>query len=186
MKIKEWARRLLEHDARRIGNFKSPHILNGLMLLFLILVDVVAVKVGFAEPLVAVCAYLSALTLLVELLEKAFFEGVGTDTTRNITTPDGITKERNKIFQKWLKREPLTETERRELKLHAKQYFASLTFYWYVGHLRRWLRKALILLPWTAWAEERDIKADTYLLRLWAFLFLLLAVNFDIVRRVFS
>ncbi len=182
MTYKAWAKRLLESDARRVTNFRAPYSLNALILLVLIVIDVSAVEIELTGPLAAICTYLSALTLIVELLEQAFFAAGAMD----ILKPNEITKKRNEIIGKWLKKEPLTEAERHEAKLRWKQILVVATFFWYVISIRVWLRKSLGLLPWTAWVEDRDIKADTYLLRFWAFVFLILAINFDILRRVFS
>jgi hypothetical protein len=138
-----------------------PCIILILVILTFVTFDYVALAFNLSNFFAALFAYLSALILLLELIHEA-----------------GI-----KVYSKHLGFGHDKNTNNK-LDLRIPLFYWSLTYMWFVAPVDNFVRKVIGVQPF-GWSEEED-KINTYKLRFIAFIFLILAINFDICTRLFG
>jgi hypothetical protein len=147
----------------------------------LIVADALTIFLHIAGVISAICIYMSALVLMVELLSDA-----GIKILVALMVKDNLAQRRKEIRQRWEEKKPLSAEEKAELQYELRITLASNLHYWFAIHLIAFVRKVLFLLPTTAWIDDQDVATDRYLLRFSALFLLVLAINFDICSRVFG
>lgn len=121
----------------------------------------VAAKFHVTSILAPIFCYASGLLLLMELLSEASLA----------------------VMVDWLrlkKKRPLSEEE------EISYNFAYASFILLVGPIDFWFKRKLHLLPGRAFVSDEQWHMHIYKLRFFAFLFLCLAVSFDLSGRFFE
>lgn len=149
---------------RRFGAIPRTFLIGiGLILVF---TNAISIWLGISTLLAALFAYLSALVLLSELLGQAWLK-LGAEWM-------AIHKEASK-----------QQSPESDEKIDPVLLWTS-TFFWVASPIVYYSRKILGLSPCYAWNSGKEAAVDTYKLRFYALMFLLLAIEFDIVSRLFA
>ncbi|MBI1328206.1 MAG: hypothetical protein GC136_11295 [Alphaproteobacteria bacterium] len=178
----------------------TPRVVVFVLIAFFVLLDALVLWMDFPATAAIMCGYTSAILLLLELLEetgtKILIEW--TKTFKDKTDAPSCDEEiQAKVvslitevrMEKAMKYQPFQEGEQnpsagKEAKIDSMQVW-PLLYLWLVYPVIHWIKKATGLVTHRAWLEPKERTMDTFKLRFLSFVFLVLAINFEICARVF-